>query len=51
MSKKYKPIEELTICDNFMFVKVFGDEAREEGRIEGADSTNSCSFVGMNFLN
>lgn len=26
MSKKYKPIEELTICDNFMFVKVFGDE-------------------------
>lgn len=25
--KKYKPLEELTIRDNFMFVKVFSDEA------------------------
>ena len=25
MSKRYKPIEELTICDNFMFVKVFSN--------------------------
>ena len=25
MKRSYKPIEELTICDNFMFVKVFSD--------------------------
>jgi len=27
MPRKYKPLEELTIRDNFMFVKVFSDEA------------------------
>jgi len=26
MNRKIKPIEELTIRDNFMFVKVFSDE-------------------------
>ncbi len=25
MGRKYKPLEELTIRDNFMFVKVFSD--------------------------